>query len=58
MGSGLARDPFQEIKDQGIEVMGIELRDIKVMGHGVVCLPRSGPAQSAPPCAIHTHIST
>jgi hypothetical protein len=39
MGSGLARDPFQEIKDQGIEVMGIELRDIKVMGHGIVCLP-------------------
>lgn len=44
MGSGFARDPFQEIKDQGIEVMGIELKEIKVMGHGAVCLPRSRPA--------------
>jgi hypothetical protein len=53
MGSGFARDPFQEIKDQGIEVMGIEL-----MGHGAVCLPRSRPAQSAPTYAIDTHIRT
>lgn len=53
MGSGFARDPFQEIKDQGIEVMGIEL-----MGHAVICLPRSRPAQSAPTYAIDTHIRT
>ncbi|WP_441278784.1 hypothetical protein AB7783_21695 [Tardiphaga sp. 172_B4_N1_3] len=58
IGSGFARDPFQEIKDQGIEVMGNELKENMVMGHGAVCLPRSRPAQSAPTYAIDTHIRT